>query len=297
MGILLTHSNSSSLASRIADFAQLTKMKLAFLVVFSAAMAYLIGTQGNPDWTSLLLLVIGGFLVTGSANAFNQVIEKDLDKLMDRTSSRPLPDSRMKPREAVMIAIVCGVTGLFILTRYMNLASGILGFIALISYTLLYTPLKRITPFAVFVGAFPGAIPPLLGYVAATNSFGTEAWVLFAIQFLWQFPHFWAIAWVMDDDYRKAGFELLPSKGGRDKASAFQTFVYTLSLIPLGMLPWFFHVSGIISMIVMVVAGILFTLQAWRLFRECTVTRARQLMFGSFFYLPVVQIAMVLDQL
>ena len=297
MGILLTQPNSSIILSRIADFAQLTKMRLAFLVVFSAVMSYLIGMQGQPDWTNLVLLIIGGFLVTGSANAFNQVLEKDFDKLMDRTLMRPLPDARMKPVEAVLIAVICGVTGLFILTRYMNIASGILGFVALVSYTVMYTPLKRVTPFAVFVGAFPGAIPTLLGYVAATNSFSTEAWVLFSIQFLWQFPHFWAIAWVMDDDYKKAGFDLLPSKGGRDKSTAFQTFVYTFSLIPLGMLPWFFQVSGIISMIVIVMAGLLFTLQAWRLYRECTVLRARQLMFGSFFYLPVVQIAMVLDQI
>ncbi len=297
MGIVLTHPNSSPIVARLTDFAQLTKMRLAFLVVFSAAMAYLIGTNGNPDWIKLLLLVTGGFLVTGSANAFNQVIEKDLDKLMDRTLSRPLPDARMKTREAILIAAACGITGLFILTRYMNLASGILGLFALVSYTLMYTPLKRVTPFAVFVGAFPGAIPPLLGYVAATNTFATEAWLLFSIQFLWQFPHFWAIAWVMDDDYRKAGFELLPSKGGRDKSSAFQTFVYTFSLIPLGMLPWFFNLSGTISMITLVIAGMFFTYQAWRLYKECSVTRARQLMFGSFIYLPVVQIAMVLDQI
>src|SRR5688572_16005448 len=176
MGIILTHPNP--FVARLTDFAQLTKMRLALLVVFSAAMAYLIGANGNPDWIKLLLLIIGGFLVTGSANAFNQVIEKDLDKLMDRTQLRPLPDARMKTREAILIAAACGITGLFILTRYMNLASGLLGLFALVSYTLMYTPLKRVTPFAVFVGAFPGAIPPLLGYVAATNTFSTEAWLL-----------------------------------------------------------------------------------------------------------------------
>ncbi len=296
MGNSISIPNSSSMVSRITDYAQLTKMRLALLVVFSAAMAYLMGANGNPDFMKLLMLVIGGFLVTGSANAFNQVIEKDLDKLMDRTLSRPLPGARMKPKEAVFIAITFGVIGLFILTRYMNVASGILGFIAIISYTVMYTPLKRLTPFAVFVGAFPGAIPPLLGYVAATNQFGTEAWVLFAIQFIWQFPHFWAIAWVMNDDYKKAGFELLPSKGGRDKSSAFQAFVYAFSLIPLGLTPWFFNISGPISMIVITAAGVFFAFQAWRLYKECSITRARQLMFGSFIYLPVVQIALVLDQ-
>ncbi|MDQ3050054.1 MAG: heme o synthase [Bacteroidota bacterium] len=297
MGQSISINNSSSMASRITDYAQLTKMRLALLVVFSAAMAFLMGSNGDVDWAKLGLLILGGFLVTGSANAFNQVMERDLDKLMDRTLSRPLPDSRMKPAEAIIIAVSSGVAGLFVLTYFMNFASGILGLLALVSYTVMYTPLKRMTPFAVFVGAFPGAIPPLLGYVAATNHFGTEAWVLFAIQFIWQFPHFWAIAWVLDDDYKKAGFELLPSKGGRDKASAFQAFVYAFSLIPVGLTPWFFNISGTLSMIVIVIAGIYFTVQAWRLYRDCTIERARQLMFGSFIYLPVVQIAMVLDQI
>jgi heme o synthase len=297
MGQSISVNNSSSMVSRITDYAQLTKMRLAFLVVFSAAMAFLMGSDGSVDWMKLLLLTIGGFLVTGSANAFNQVIEKDLDKLMDRTLSRPLPDSRMKTKEALIIAVTSGIAGLFILTWFMNVASGVLGFLALASYTVMYTPLKRMTPFAVFVGAFPGAIPPLLGYVAATNGFGTEAWVLFSIQFIWQFPHFWAIAWVLDDDYKKAGFELLPSKGGRDKASAFQAFIYAFSLIPVGLTPWIFNITGPVSMIVITLAGIFFTIQAWRLYKECSIARARQLMFGSFIYLPVVQIAMVLDQI
>lgn len=285
------------MASRITDYAQLTKMRLSLLVVFSAAMSYIIGAGDSFDWLKMVLLVIGGFLVTGSANAFNQVIEKDLDKLMDRTLSRPLPDERMKPTEALWLAIVMGVSGLFILTFFMNLASGILGFIALASYTVMYTPLKRITPFAVFVGAFPGAIPPLLGYVAATDSFDTTAWVLFSIQFIWQFPHFWAIAWVMDDDYRKAGFELLPSKGGRDHASAFQAFVYAFSLIPVGILPYFFKISGVFSLVVITISGIIFAVQAWRLYKNCDIKSARQLMFGSFVYLPVVQIIMVIDKI
>jgi heme o synthase len=267
------------------------------LVVFSAAMSFIIGSEGAFDWIKFFLLIAGGFLVTGSANAFNQVIEKDLDKLMDRTQTRPLPDERMKKGEALAVAFIFGISGLFVLTYFMNVASGILGFIALASYTVMYTPLKKITPFAVFVGAFPGAIPPLLGYVAATNQFTTEAWVLFSIQFIWQFPHFWAIAWVMDEDYRKAGFELLPSKGGRDKSSAFQAFIYAFSLIPVGMMPYFFNLTGIVSMLIITIVGIIFSIQAWRLYKECTVKAARQLMFGSFFYLPIVQISLVLDQL
>src|SRR5688572_16197692 len=297
MGQSYSITNHSSMLARLTDYAQLTKLRLAFLVVLSAALAYLIGSDGVVDWTRFGLLVLGGFLVTGAANAFNQVIERDLDKLMDRTLLRPLPDDRMKPTEAILVAIVFGVTGLFILTFYMNFASGILGFLAIASYTVMYTPLKRSTPFAVFVGAFPGAIPPLLGYVAATNHFGIEAWILFSIQFIWQFPHFWAIAWVMDDDYKKAGFELLPSKGGRDKASAFQAFIYAFTLIPVGLTPWLFKMAGPVSMIIIALAGIFFTMQAWRLYKECTIPRARQLMFGSFIYLPVVQIALVIDQI
>jgi len=286
-----------SMTSRITDYAQLTKMRLTLLVVFSAAMAYIMGSEGTFDWIKFTLLIAGGFLVTGSANAFNQVIEKDLDKLMDRTQTRPLPDKRMKSSEALVVAIIFGIAGLFILTYFMNFASGLLGLFALASYTVMYTPLKRVTPFAVFVGAFPGAIPPLLGYVAATNHFGTEAWVLFSIQFIWQFPHFWAIAWVLDDDYKKAGFELLPSKGGRDKSSAFQAFIYAFSLIPVGLMPYFFNITGVVSMLVITLAGIIFAVQAWRLYKECTLKAARQLMFGSFIYLPAVQISMVLDQI
>ncbi|MBL0341557.1 MAG: protoheme IX farnesyltransferase [Bacteroidetes bacterium] len=286
-----------SVSSKIRDYAQLTKMRLALLVVFSAAMAFLIGTPGELDWGKFALLLLGGFLVTGSANAINQIMEKDLDKLMDRTLSRPLPDSRMKAVEAIVVAIVFGIAGLLILTIFMNIASGILGLIALVSYTILYTPLKKITPFAVFVGAFPGAIPPLLGWVAATNQFSIEAWVLFSIQFLWQFPHFWAIAWVMNDDYKKAGFELLPSKGGRDKSSAFQAFVYAFSLIPIGFTPYFFSLAGVTSMVIITCAGLMFTWQAWKLYSECSLKAARQLMFGSFIYLPVVQIAIVLNKI
>jgi heme o synthase len=277
--------------ARITDYAQLTKMRLTLLVVFSAAMAFILGSGDNIDWTRFSLLILGGFLVTGSANAFNQVIERDVDKLMERTISRPLPGQRMKTREAMIIAIIFGIGGLFILTRYLNMASGILGLVALVSYTVMYTPLKKVTPFAVFVGAFPGAIPPLLGYVAATGSFGTMAWVLFVIQF----PHFWAIAWVLDDDYKKAGFELLPSKS-RDRSSAFQAFIYAFSLIPAGLTPYFFGVSGIPSLIIITVAGIAFAVQAWRLYQDCSISSARKLMFGSFIYLPVVQIALVIDK-
>ena len=201
--------------------------------------------------------------------------------------------------ESYIIASVMGIVGVAILTFCMNPLSGILGLTALILYTSVYTPLKRVTPFAVFVGAFPGAIPPMLGYVASSQGFGEikfEAWLLFAMQFMWQFPHFWAIAWVLDDDYKKAGFRMLPSLGGRDKSSGFQVLVYTLFLIPISFLPVFYGMSGIISAIVILICGVGFAYQAYKLYKECTVEAARKLMFGSFIYLPVVQIAVMIGK-
>lgn len=283
--------------SKLGDLAQLTKTRLTLLVVFSASMAFIVGSGDQVDWFKMVLLILGGFLVTGSANAFNQIMERDLDKLMNRTQARPLPNQRMGVNEAAVIAVIFGVAGLFILTFYMNLASGILGLLALLSYTIMYTPLKRTTPFAVFVGAFPGAIPTLLGYVAAHGGFDIYAWILFSIQFVWQFPHFWAIAWVMDDDYKKAGFELLPSKGGRDQASAFQAFIYAFSLIPVGVTPYVFGMTGLLATIICTTAAMVFSWQAWKLYQTCSVDAARRLMFGSFIYLPLVQLIIVIDKI
>lgn len=285
----------NTLVSRLQDYAQLTKMRLASLVVFSAAMAYMT-VPGSINWIGLIWLTLGGFLVTGSANGFNQIIEREPDLKMERTRLRPLPDLRISLTEAWLVCLISGAIGIFILSYFLNLRSGLLGTLAIVLYALVYTPMKKQTPFAVFVGAVPGAIPPLLGYVAATNGFGLQAWVLFSIQFMWQFPHFWAIAWVLDEDYKRAGFNLLPS-GERNKASAWQTFLYTLFLVPVGILPFTFKMSGALSMIVILVVSLYFLKLAWNLYRECTIETARKLMYGSFIYLPVVQIALVLDKL
>lgn len=212
---------SNPLMMKLSDYAQLGKMRLASLVVFSAAMAFLTA-PGPVNWVAFLWLIVGGVLTTASANSFNQVIEKDLDKLMDRTAQRPIPGSRMSAQEGLLFGVLTGVAGVFILSWFLNPASGLLGLLSIILYTIAYTPMKRRSPFAVFIGAIPGAIPPLLGWVAATNQFGMGAWLLFSIQFLWQFPHFWSIAWVLDEDYKKAGFKMLPT-GERDKDSAFQS--------------------------------------------------------------------------
>ena len=288
-------SNTLNLKLKLRDYSQLTKMRLATLVVFSAAMAFMTA-PGDVDFVKMGWLVLGGFLVTGSANGFNQVMERELDKLMDRTKTRPLPSNRMGVNEALMVCIVTGLVGVFVLWYYTNLASAVLGLLAILLYTLVYTPMKRKSPIAVFIGAVPGAIPPLLGWVAATGNFNTAALLLFAIQFLWQFPHFWAIAWVLDDDYKKAGFNLLPT-GKRDKGSAMQTVLYTISLIPVAVMPWVFGISGWLSLVLMLAVTFYFLFQAVQLYRDCTIESARKLMYGSFFYLPVVQIAMVIDKI
>jgi heme o synthase len=208
-GNINTAENPTTPMSKIRDYAQFIKLRLASLVVLSAAIGYVIGAQ-EVDWKKMLMLILGGFLVTGASNGFNQIIERNLDKLMDRTQGRPLPQERMSVNESFIIAAIMGLMGIAILWIFMNPLSGVLGMLALILYTVVYTPLKQMTPFAVFVGAFPGAIPPLLGHVASTSGFGEiqfEAWLLFVMQFMWQFPHFWAIAWVLDEDYKKAGIK------------------------------------------------------------------------------------------
>jgi protoheme IX farnesyltransferase len=280
---------------KLRDYAAFMKFRLASLVVFSAAIGYT-AMVDKINWAQMGWLVLGGFLVTGASNGFNQIIEKELDKLMTRTQNRPLPQDRMHVNEAFILAALTGIIGVAILWIFMNPLSGLLGLLALLLYTVVYTPLKRITPFAVFVGAFPGAIPPLLGCVAATDGFGSIpllGWIMFAGQFMWQFPHFWAIAWVLDEDYKKAGFRMLPSPGGRDKSSAFQVLIYTLFLYPVSLMPVMFHFSGFVSSLVISFCSIYFLYQAYVLYRECTVEAARKLMFGSFFYLPAIQLAVL----
>lgn len=291
----ITLERDATLMSKLADYIQLSKLRLSSLVVFSAAISYITVAQ-QIDWVKVLWLVLGGFLVTASSNAFNQIVERNTDKLMTRTANRPLPQGRMSVSEALFVAFAFGISGLSILFLFTNFLCGILGFLALVLYAAVYTPLKSKTPFAVFVGAFPGAMPPLLGCVAATEGFGSftfQGWILFFIQFIWQFPHFWAIAWVLDDDYKKAGFKMLPSVGGRTKSSAFQILIYTLFLLPISLTPVFYGMSGIVSAVVITICGLLFIYQAQKLFNQLTVKYAQNLMFGSFVYLPIVQLAIM----
>lgn len=288
--------STSGISQKMKDYGQLLKLRLASLVVFSAVVSYFMAAE-NPDWTTAVLLTLGGFLVTGASNSFNQIIEKDLDRMMSRTENRPMPNSRLSHTEALVFSSIIGIAGIFILWYFMNPLSGILGLAALVSYVGIYTPLKRITPFAVFVGAFPGAIPPMLGWVAVSGEMSIQAIILFAIQFMWQFPHFWALAWILDDDYKKAGFLMLPAADGRSKTSALQVMVYTAGLIPIGILPYVFLMAGPISAVITTICGIYFMAKAIKLHKTLEIADARKLLYASFVYLPVVQLALLFDKL
>jgi protoheme IX farnesyltransferase len=283
--------------SKSRDYNQLVKVRLTSLVVFSSVITYLTASQGAINWFELTMLAIGGFLVTGSANGINQVIEKDFDKLMQRTANRPVATNRMSVLEASIFSGLIGIIGVSMIALFLNQISGILAFAALISYAFLYTPLKRISPISVFVGAFPGAIPTMLGWVAFTGKIDSSALVLFGVQFFWQFPHFWSIAWILDDDYKRAGFKMLPSNPGRDKSTALQTLAFSLVLIPIGMLPAQMGISGMISGIVGIFGGLMLSYYAFRLFKSCEIKDAKKLMFASFIYLPMVQLAYLIDKI
>jgi len=248
------------------------------------------------DWLVFTALIIGGTLIAGSSNGLNQVLEKDNDALMTRTNTRPLPENRLSVNEAIGYCVIFGIAGFLILWQFINLNSALLGLLALVLYAFVYTPMKKKSPWAVFVGAFPGAIPAMLGWIAATNTFGLEAGAVFAIQFVWQFPHFWAIAWVLDDDYKLGGIRLLPLKEGRTKRTALHVLAYTAFLIPVCTFPWLLEMTGIISTILAVALSVYFVYVAFKLYQVNDVKAAKRLMFASFIYLPLVQILFVLDR-
>lgn len=286
-----------SFVLKVQDYVQLLKLRLTMLVVFSAAITFAYAAKGNLVWSELWLMILGGFLTTASANGFNQVIERETDKLMRRTQARPMPSARMSALEGSIASIVMGIAGVSILTFSFNIITGVLALFSIICYAFIYTPLKTRSSIAVFVGAIAGAMPPLLGYVAYSNSFGFEPGIMFAIQFIWQFPHFWAVAWVLDDDYKRAGMRLMPSSDGRSKSSAFQIMLYTLILIPVSLLPLKFGMAGYTLAIVSLIAGFAFFMQSVKLYRQCSIKAAKELMFGSFLYLPIVQITLLIDKI
>ena len=281
----------------LGDFLQLTKFRLAISVVFSSVAGYLMAVD-QIETSVLLGLFCGGFAMVGASNAFNQWIEKDKDALMDRTKNRPLPTGRMNNSTALIIASFLTLAGIYILNN-INSKTALFGALSILIYTCVYTPLKSVTPLSVFVGAFPGAIPFMLGWVAATGSFGIEPGVLFMVQFFWQFPHFWAIGWMMDDDYKKAGFKMLPT-GNPDRATAFQIVFYTLWTIIISIIPYTQY-SGDLSLsgeavVFLILIGIYFLFHALNLMQKKTKEIARKLMYASIAYISLLQIIYVLDK-
>jgi len=283
--------------NKLKDYYQLMKFTLSFTVVFSSVVCYLLVPGIEFDFISVLLLFVGGMLVTGAANAINQIAEKETDAMMKRTASRPVASGRMSMDEAATFSVVAAVFGIFIIGLCFNwTAAGISAF-SLFLYGFIYTPLKKIHSIAVLVGAIPGALPCLIGWAAGDPSLGIGGWILFTLQFFWQFPHFWAIAWVSHEDYTKAGFRLMPSAGGRTKHAAVHAILYSVLLIPIGYLPFAFGMSGIVSMVILVVANFVMLWQCIRLFREMDVKAARRVMFGSYIYLPVVLLSLLANKL
>jgi protoheme IX farnesyltransferase len=312
-------STSFSLASKVKDYFQLIKFTLSFTVVFSCVICYLLAPNIiGYDWYMILILFVAGMLVTGSANAINQAVEKDTDAMMKRTASRPVAGGRMSQQEAYTFAAITGFLGVFMMGWFFrsddndfNWNAAMLSAFSLFLYAFIYTPLKKVNSIAVLVGAFPGALPCLIGWVAATNLINPAAvihvgdknfsnsggWILFAIQFLWQFPHFWAIAWVAHGDYSKAGFKLLPADKGPTKFTAIQGIMYSVLMIPVGMLPFYFGMSGQLSMWILVASNLFMVVQSIRLYKEMNAKAARRVMFSSYIYLPIVLLALLADKI
>lgn len=288
---------------KIKDYLQLMKPSLSIMVVFSSVISYLLAPKVvEYNWTMILLLFAGGMLVTGSANAINQVVEKDTDAQMKRTAKRPVASGRMSETEGWAFAIITGAAGVFILGYHFNwLAAGLAAF-SLFLYAFIYTPLKKVNSIAVLMGAVPGALPCLIGWAAGDDRLSAGGWILFAFQFFWQFPHFWAIAWVAHKDYSAVGFKLLPANEGPTKFTALQTIVYSLLLVPVTLLPFYTGMcsykdtQGMIGVGLIIAANIFMIGRCVTLYRKMDVSSARQVMFGSYMYLPVVMLAMLLSK-
>jgi protoheme IX farnesyltransferase len=287
---------SSLFTLKLKSYYELLKVRLSFLVAFSSGFGYILGSHGIINWGAFIAFCVGGFLVSGGAITLNQILEVEYDKVMKRTMGRPLPTGRVGKTEAAVYAVLLLIVGFSLLFAFTNVLTLLISMLSMVLYSFVYTPLKRVGPIAVFVGAIPGALPPLLGWVAATGQITYEAMIIFGIQFIWQFPHFWAIAWLADEDYKKAGFKLLPAKGKKDMRTAINIMIYTLFLLPLGLLPARFEVAGINSAIIATICGVLFLVQTFGLMRDNSRKSALRIMYGSFLYLPIVQIAYLIDK-
>ena len=300
-----TIQNSFTAKSLYVDFKEITKAGLSVSVVFSSIAGYFLGILdiSSFSWITLFMLAVGGYCMVGASNAFNQIIEKDLDKLMDRTKNRPIAAGRISVNTGFIIASALTLLGLIILYN-INPKTAMFGAVSIFLYTSIYTPLKTVTPLSVFVGAIPGAIPFMLGWVAATDEFSLEAGTLFLIQFFWQFPHFWAIGWFLFDDYKKAGFFMLPT-GKKDKGTALQTILYTIWLIITSLLPAIFPYIGIIgsrlylspiSAIIVFLLGIWMLYYAFELYKKRDSKAARKLMLVSVSYITLLQLVYIADK-
>lgn len=289
--------------NKVKDYLQLVKLSLSIMVVFSSVISYVLAPKVvEYEWTMIGLLFVGGLLVTGSANAINQVVEKDTDAMMKRTGKRPIASGRMSVQEGWAFAIITGFLGVFLLGYFFNWLSAGLAAFSLFLYAFIYTPLKKVSSIAVLVGAVPGALPCLIGWAAGDDKLSLGGWVLFGIQFLWQFPHFWAIAWVAHTDYSTAGFKLLPAEKGPTKFTALQTVIYSLLLFPVTIIPYFTgmcsyeEVRGIVSIVLIIAANIFMLMRCIALYKKMDVKSARNVMFGSYMYLPVVLLALWLSK-
>jgi heme o synthase len=297
----IADSKSFALASKVKDYFQLIKFTLSFMVVFSTVVSFLIAPYEQTNFVYhpiilVLLLFVAGLCITGSANTINQVLEKDTDALMARTAKRPIASGRMSITEGYIFALITGFIGVGMMWYFFNFNSAMVGLASLFIYGFIYTPLKKINSIAVLVGAIPGALPCLIGWVAATDNFNVGGWVLFGIQFLWQFPHFWAIAWLAHEDYTKAGFKLLPSDKGPTKFTALQTIMYSAMMIPVGILPYYYHLSGQISMWIVLGCNLWMVYTSILLFMKMDKPAARKVMFSSYFYLMIVFLALWADK-
>jgi protoheme IX farnesyltransferase len=281
----------------------LMKPSLSIMVVFSSVISYLLAPRVvEYDWLEILLLFISGMLVTGSANAINQVVERDTDAQMKRTANRPIAAKRLSPLQGWIFSALTGATGVWLLGDRFNWAAALLAAFSLFLYAFIYTPLKKVNSIAVLVGALPGALPCLIGWVAGQDEFSLGGWILFAFQFFWQFPHFWAIAWVAHQDYSAVGFRLLPSREGPTRFTAMQTVAYSLLLVPVTLLPFFTglssteHLQGLIAIAVVILANVFMIVRCINLYRTMEVKAARLVMFGSYLYLPLILFALLLSK-
>lgn len=296
--VIGTYKSERVLINKLKDYSQLIKPSLSIMVVFSSVITYLLAPGVvEYDWKMIGLLFVAGLLVTGSANAINQVVEKDTDAMMKRTAKRPVAAGRMTAAEGWAFAVITGVVGVFMLGNFFNWLSAGIALFSLFLYAFIYTPLKKVSSISVLVGAVPGALPCLIGWAAGNDVLSLGGWVLFLLQFMWQFPHFWAIAWIAHKDYAKAGFKLLPSELGPTKYTAIQTIIYSLLLIPVGVIPYFIGMSGTISLVIVALANVFMVWRCVQLYRNMDVPSARRVMFSSYIYLPVVLLALLADKL